>query len=65
MGVLPSYCFWCYVVAVGLKQIINNFSWETLSSLPPTELLSLVVLSALVLAIVLAVVGGIAVAFDR
>jgi hypothetical protein len=29
---------------MGLKQIIQNFSFETLANLPPSELLSLTVL---------------------
>jgi hypothetical protein len=29
---------------MGLKQILQNFSWDALISLPPSELLSLVVL---------------------
>jgi hypothetical protein len=33
-----------HYIPVGLKDIISNFSWETLISLPPSELLSLVVL---------------------
>lgn len=33
---------------MGLKQILQNFSWETLFSLPPSEILSLVALAAVV-----------------
>jgi hypothetical protein len=29
---------------VGLKQIIQNFSFETLANLPPSELLSLILI---------------------
>jgi hypothetical protein len=32
---------------VGLKQIIQDFSWETLVNLPPSDLLSLVALCVL------------------
>jgi hypothetical protein len=31
---------------MGLKQILQNLSWETLISLPPSDLLALVVLLA-------------------
>jgi hypothetical protein len=30
-----------------MKQILQNFSWDTLVALPPSELLSLVVLAIL------------------
>jgi hypothetical protein len=43
---------------VGLKQIIQNFSWDTLMGLPPTEFLALMLTA--MLAIIL-VVGALAV----
>jgi hypothetical protein len=38
---------------VGLKQIIQNFSWDTLMGLPPTEFLALVLMAFFVLALAL------------
>jgi hypothetical protein len=49
---------------VGLKQILTNFSWETLSNLPPSDLLALLVLSLIVLAVAGVFFGLVAALFD-
>jgi hypothetical protein len=36
---------------MGLKQILQNFSWETIVNLPPSDLLALLVLCAVAVAI--------------
>jgi hypothetical protein len=50
-------CYGCYM---GLKQIIQNFSFETLANLPPSELLALALISIVVVGLVLGVLGFIA-----
>ena len=45
-----------------MKQILQNFSWDALIALPPSEFLALVVLGLLVLAVV-GVIGGVVAAF--
>jgi hypothetical protein len=40
-----------------MRQIIENFSWDTLMSLPPTELLAFAVIVLIVLAPVIWLVG--------
>jgi hypothetical protein len=57
---LPSSCFGATVSPVGLKQIIQNFSWETLWNLPPSEFLALTLMAFVALALVLGVLGAIA-----
>jgi hypothetical protein len=50
---------------MGLKQIIQNFSFETLANLPPSEILSLAVIAFISVGLVLGVLGAIASALDR
>lgn len=42
---------------MGLKQILQNFSWETLINLPPSELLALLIIAFLALGLVFGLVG--------
>ena len=42
---------------MGLKQILQNFSWETLINLPPSDLLALIVLGAPVVYVLFLVVA--------
>jgi hypothetical protein len=49
-----------------LKDILSNFSWDTLISLPPSELLSLLFLTVLAVALTLSILLGIVTALgDR
>jgi hypothetical protein len=50
--------------AMGLKQILQNFSWETLSNLPPSDLLALLVLALVVLSVAGVIFGLVAALFD-
>jgi hypothetical protein len=50
--------------AMGLKQILQDFSWETLWSLPPSDLLALLVLTLVVLAVAGVIFGLVAALFD-
>jgi hypothetical protein len=51
---------------MGLKQILQNLSWETLGSLPPSELLALVLMGGFLLALALGTLAFIVTAFlDR
>jgi hypothetical protein len=49
---------------MGLKQILQDFSWETLWSLPPSDLLALLVLTLVVLAVAGVIFGLVAALFD-
>jgi hypothetical protein len=47
-----------------MKQILQNFSWDTLVALPPSEFLALVVLAVIFLVLVAGVFGIVASFFD-
>jgi len=49
IGVFPSFC---YAARMSIRQIFENLSWETLISLPPGELLAVVILTAIALLVV-------------
>ena len=41
---------------MSLRELLQNFSWETMSNLPPSELLSLIALGAIGLVVLVPVV---------
>jgi hypothetical protein len=50
---------------VGLKQIIQNFSWDTLMGLPPSDFLALAIMAFVVLGLSLGLLGAIVSILDR
>jgi hypothetical protein len=49
---------------MSLKDILSDFSWETLVNLPPSDLLALLVLTLVALFLVLVLLGALALTFS-